>query len=347
MLRNALAILGALLVLPLASQALAHPPYALVADDRGNLYFSDLEAVWRLAPGGRLTLFRAGVPGVHVHELRLAEGGDIIGDENGYDPARAKFSTAIWRRSRDGRETYLLARTEGPPNGSGIWVDARGNSYSAQWLSNEDRRTILLRRSPRGRSELLFGDKRAGAAFRQVIVSNIGGMAFGPDGSLIFADGPALRKVSPAGEVTRIFQGEAGTLLRGITPAPRGRVLAADTGTGRLISIGSDGRAKPVYRSERGWLPTAVALRGARLWVLEAEDDPNHRSHRVRVIEVKEGQGRVAAMPGQALASALPAPPPPARGSRSWAGIVAGAMFVGVGAAYGLREARARRLKRP
>jgi hypothetical protein len=343
MLRHVRATFGVLLLLLIGAEAAAHPPYGLVADERGNLYFSDLEAVWRMRPDGRLVLFRPAVADVHVHELRLAPGGDIVGDENRYDPASQTFYTAIWRRSPDGRETYLLPSTAAPPNGSGLWVDARGNSYSAQWLSSEDRRTILLRRSPQGRSDVLFGDRKAGAAFRQVIVSSVGGMAFAADGSLLFADGPALRRLSPAGQVTRLFQGEGGTVLRGIVAAPGGRVLAADSGNGRLLSIGSDGRAEPLYRSPRGWLPMAVALARGRLWALEAEDDPNHRSHRVRVIEVKDGRGRVAAMPGE-TATNLQSTPPEREG---WAGIAGGAMLAAVGGAYLLRRARARRLQRP
>src|SRR3712207_4184119 len=99
--RGMLSAVGSLF---LAAAALAHPPYGLVADDRGNLYFSDLETVWRLGPDGRLAVFRAAVPDTHVHELALTPDGAIAGDQNRYDPATQRFYWGIWRRTTAGEE---------------------------------------------------------------------------------------------------------------------------------------------------------------------------------------------------------------------------------------------------
>ena len=43
----------------------AHPASGIVVDRSGNIYFSDLETVWKLDTLARLTVFRAGLRGRH------------------------------------------------------------------------------------------------------------------------------------------------------------------------------------------------------------------------------------------------------------------------------------------
>ncbi|MGQ0559168.1 MAG: DUF1801 domain-containing protein [Sphingosinicella sp.] len=241
-----LALLGALLA---GAPALAHPSYGIVADGRGNVYFSDLERVWKLAPDGSVTLFRP-ANGTHVHELALAANGDIIGDEGHYDPATGTFSSGIWSRSPAGVERYLLAPTATPPRGRGLLLDAAGNSYTTQWPGIEDRRTMLIRRSPDGRVTLLMGDPRAAASFRQALVSSIGGIAFDPAGALVFADTRALRRADRSGAVTTLYEGEPMTSLRGVAVAPDGSIYAADIGQRRLLGVTPGGQSTSVYRSD-------------------------------------------------------------------------------------------------
>ena len=339
-----IARLVALVLLVIAPAAAAHPPYGIAADPRENVYFSDLERVWRLGADGKLLLFRRQTPNTHVHELRLTPAGDLIGEENRYDPATETFSTAIWRKRGDGSGNYILPLTNAPPKGSGIWVDEAGNSYTAQWLGNDDRRTILLQRSPTGEVTVLFGDPKAGAAFRQVLASGIGGMTFGTDGTLVFADGPVLRRLGPEFRVETLFEGDRTTSLRGIASGPSSTILAADIGNRRLLSIGRRSAAETLYRSPAGWLPTGVASAAGRLWLLEAEDDPEHRSHRVRVVEIVGSKGKVVAVPGEAQL-ALTSTPATAtrRGTIAWFAIAAGAFVLALGAAYAVRRARTRR----
>ena len=107
--------LAALLLLcGLAAPAMAHPPFGLVVDPTGNIYFSDLETVWRLSPDGQLSVFRAAVPETHVHELALAPDGAIEGDQNHYDPATERFYTGLWRRTPTGEEQQVVSLTERP-----------------------------------------------------------------------------------------------------------------------------------------------------------------------------------------------------------------------------------------
>ena len=285
--------------------AAAHPPYGLVADARGNLYFSDLETVWRLAPDRRLTVFRPHAGG-HVHELTLAPDGAIEGDQNHYEPAGEKHFTAIWRRSLGGEEKWVGPLTTDPPFGMGLAQDGAGRRYSGQWVSNDDRRLLLLRRSRDGRVEVLLG-REAMPDFRQRSLANVGGMAFAADGALVFADGPRLHRLAPDGRVSTLLDTGSPSSLRGIATAD-GRVYAADMGRKRVLAIDAKGGEETVWRSEPRWMPTGVARIGDALFVLEAEDDPEHRSNRVRGIEVSGGKGAVVAEPWKGETSPAPAP---------------------------------------
>ena len=289
------------------ASAAAHPPYGLVADSGGNLYFSDLRTVWRLGPDRRLELFRPPPADGHVHELFLAPDGAIEGDENGYRPAGEKHFTAIWRRTPAGREEWVVPLTTEPPFGMGLPQDGAGRRYSAQWVSNDDRRLLLLRHSPI-RVEVLLG-KEALPAFRQRSLASVGGMAFAPDGALVFADGPRLRRLAPDGRVSTLLDAGLSSSLRGVAAAD-GRFYAADMGRKRVLAVTGEGAAHTVWRSAARWMPTAVARAGDALFVLEAEDDPEHRSNRVRLVEVRGGKGAVVAEPWKA--ESPPAPPPPA-----------------------------------
>jgi hypothetical protein len=282
--------------------AAAHPPYGMPVDRGGNVYFSDLEAVWKLAPDGRLSLFRPAVPARHVHELAITPDGAVEGDQNSYDPATERFYSGLWRRTMDGRETEPVPLTETAPAGFGVWQDRSGNRYASHWPSNQDQRTMLTRRRPDGRSELLFS---VGKPTRRShsSVGSVGPMAFPADGSVLFADGPLLRRLASNGTVSLVYRGGRGSSLRSLALAGDGRVLAADMGARTVIAIGSDGRAETLFTERENWLPTGVATALGRLFVLEANGDHHDYVNRVRVVEVRNGASRVVAAPGAKAAA--------------------------------------------
>jgi hypothetical protein len=307
--RGNVAILLSLCVFAAAAPAVAHPPYGLVSDKAGNVYFSDLETVWRISTDGRLSVFRPRVPETHVHALAVAPDGAITGYQNNYDPATKRFFSGLWHRTTNGIERAIVPMVEKPPLGMGVWQDNAGNHYTSQWLSRTDRRMVLLRRRANGRAEVLF-DESGGAARRpQASVQSVGGMAFNTDGSLFFANGGVLRRLAPDGTVTKMYDGGARSNLRGVAAAPGARLLVADMGAKTVLAFGHDRTVSTLYRETAAWSPTAVALVGARLLVLEANSDPYEYEDRVRVIEVNDGRGRVIASPAHSQVSDAAAPP--------------------------------------
>lgn len=333
MVRGYLAIL-LLCGIAAAAPAAAHPPYALVADRTGNVYFSDLETVWRLSSDGRLSVFRAHVRETHVHSLALAPDGAIEGDQNRYDPAAERFYSGLWRRTPAGVEEAIVPLTERPPAGAGVWKDEAGNRYVSQWISSADRRILLLRRRADGRVEVLFDESGGGQRPVQPSVESVGGMAFGADGALFFVNGGVLRRLARDGSVTKIYDGGAQSSLRGLTVAPDGRVLVADMGAKAVLAVATDGSVSTLYREKQAWLPTAVALSGDRVLVLEANADHHEYEDRVRVIELTENGGKVIASPAQPqTAQAAPASPPiqesgPNAGAMLLAGLAAAGIIL-------------------
>ena len=76
-------LLGSLAVLALAATPLsAHPGIGIVVDSRGNVFYTDLKQVWRIAPDGTRSV---AVPGVHTHELYLDAQDNLFGQHLWYE----------------------------------------------------------------------------------------------------------------------------------------------------------------------------------------------------------------------------------------------------------------------
>ncbi len=199
-----LLVLAGAFLLP--ANAPAHPATGIVVDHAGNVYFSDLETIWKLDPKGTKTVFRAGVNGRHVHELAIDDDGNIYGADVSYNPANQTWPSAIWKMTPEGKFSYLLEPTVNSPRGMSIWRDRAGNTYFIDQNNHTKTQTLLLRRDPDGKVTTLagsaYGHKDGSGAAAHF--GSVGGMAFGPDGSLYLADGGSVRRVSMDGIVTTI-----------------------------------------------------------------------------------------------------------------------------------------------
>ena len=235
----------------LAVEAQAHPASGIVVDRRGQVYFSDLETVWKIDAQGRLTVFRPGVSGRHVHELSIDEQDNIYGADVSYESQ--KWVSDVWKMTPEGKLTYLLEPTTNPPRGMSIWRDRDGNMYLVDQNNHLKKQTLLLRRAPDGNVTTFAGSSYGHADGRgtQARFSSVGGMAFGTDRSLYLTDGISVRRVSDDGNVTTIasdlnfrtpadkptlFGGSYGDLA-GLTADANGNVYVADAGNRRLLKI--------------------------------------------------------------------------------------------------------------
>lgn len=266
----------------------AHPPWGIAVDNQGQVYVSDLETIWKIDAQGRQSVFRAGVSGRHTHELTIDEGGNLYGEELSYESSTQRYTTAIWKITSAGDFSYVLAPTSNPPKGMSIWRDRSGNTYLTQWNNNSDQQMFLLKRTPSGDVTTLIGSRKHGEEFHQVVLYNLGGMAFGTDGSLYLTDRANIQKVTLASEVTTMTRNIAtersanqngqssNTSLMGLTLDAAGNVYAADFGNRRVLKIAPGGSIETLLRAEEPWSPIGVAFRNGELYILESGNAPQH-----------------------------------------------------------------------
>lgn len=286
MIKHLLMFIGAATCcLCLATSTNAHPATGVVVDRDGNVYFSDLETIWKVSAEGKLTVFLAGQRGRHVHELAIDGEDNIYGGDVSYNPVTQGWPSAIWKMTTDGKIVHLLDTTETPPRGMSIWRDRAGNSYWVDQNNHTRTQTLLLKRTAEGVVTTLAGGAygHADGIGTAAKFGSVGGMAFGPDGSLYLTDGASIRKVTMEGAVTTIGSGPdfrdgkdqprflsgLSASLTGLTVAQDGTVYAADSGNRRLLRVTPQGKVEAIVRTEPPFFPNGVAISGSDLYVLE------------------------------------------------------------------------------
>ncbi|MBI2681746.1 MAG: hypothetical protein HYX26_00750 [Acidobacteriales bacterium] len=252
--------------------ALAHPGIGIVVDKAGNVYFTDLKQVWKLAPDGTKTV---AVPNVHTHELYLDAEGNLLGEHLWYESAQQKFWHYPWKLTAHGKLERLAPPEAGFDYKYSLVRDAAGNQY----LMREKR---LFRLRPDGREELVAG----GAATNKDGTGAVAGFTdviwiyAARDGNLYLTDAGRLRRVLPAGEVRTLPAKFAGrkraTLwvqprhaLMGMAVDDAGNVFVANYGAGQVEKFGTDGKMTVFHRSTYPFGPTGITFSGDVAYVLE------------------------------------------------------------------------------
>jgi sugar lactone lactonase YvrE len=116
-------------------------------------------------------------------------------------------------------------------------------------------------------------------------LGGITGLAAGPDGCLYAACPSAVLKIGSDGTASTLVHPVAIAnfdedfpdgnpdfplpAVRGLAVDTEGTVYAAATGCHRVVKITRDGNVKVVLQAERPWSPTAVAVHGGNVYVLE------------------------------------------------------------------------------
>ena len=259
-------LLGALfLAAPLSLTA--HPSVGIVRDGAGNVYYSDLERVWVIAPDGSK---KVAVPNVHTHELGLDKAGNLYGEHLWYEgDATKQWGHRVWRRTPEGRVADVIPARRGFPSGYGFARDAAGATY---WVVRDGKPIRFVKQSPAGAVSTV-------AECREC--RDVRWITAAPDGTIYFSDSESLREVSLAGRIRTIASGvgrRAWTQpqvnerhrVMGLWTDGGGNVYAALYGSREVLRVSPDGRREVVARSRLPWSPTGglVAANGD-LWILE------------------------------------------------------------------------------
>lgn len=258
-------LIATALVLAATSSTFAHPGSGIAVDSQGNVYFVDTgQGVWKINAKGELVLIHTRA----YHWMALDVKGHFaasraLGDVDG---------TSFERATPNGSTPTLLISSDFP-----IAVGRDGGLYYVPF--NRTTKRELVRRMPDGR--------RSAIATLPIDTSPepmmwINGITPGPDGSFYITDNDAVRKVDAAGSVSTVHANLAlsdctDTLpdapklpyLRGLAVARDGTIYAAANGCRTVISIPPKGAIRTLFKSERPWSPTGVALFGDDVYVLE------------------------------------------------------------------------------
>lgn len=272
------ALLAACLVVagPAAS---AHPPRGLAITPEGQVYFSDLERIWAIRPDGRLVVLR-GAADRHTHELFLDPAGNLFGEDSFYEPSTGAYRAGIWRMRPGGGFAYVYGPTARPEWGMGVFRDARGCTYQADRTRGKE--LVLYRLCRPARAKLLSSADAAARAEPRVLLSNIGGAAFGPDGSFFFRQGHIVQRLREGNRVVTAADRLAPENF-GIAVDRNGALYVAEHENRRIVRVGTDGRRSIPISANAPWAPTGVAAVGASLYVLEVTDFERGTSTRLRV----------------------------------------------------------------
>jgi len=265
----------------LMTDVLSHPAWGIVVDTNGQIYFSDLETIYKIDSQGKLSIFRAGVSGRHVHDLSIDAGGNIYGWENVYEPQTEKHLRAFWKMSPKGEYTEIVSLTENPPLGISIWRDSGGNTYSVEPWNNEKKETKIIKRTTDGKTSVFAGGKYGylDGQKEKAEFNVITDMAFGKDNTIYLTNDDKVRKIDRFGMVTTIYRNETTnqnqknsetfSRLYGLDVDKENNVLAADFANNRLLKISSDGEISTFLKSEKDWSPIGVATFGDEVYALE------------------------------------------------------------------------------
>ena len=241
-------------LLAIGAPVLAHPGSGIAIDRSGEVYFVDTGAgLWKIDAKGALVQ----VPSSRFHWMALDP-------EDRWKTARLP-SDSGGEIERVGSKPTVLLSSDCP-----LAIGSGGDLYYPTRASAGSLNVVRLRNT---------GERSVAASLR---VPYLSGLAATADGSLYFAEDAAIRRIDSQGRVTTVAENVAlsgcasipgadgeGPGLRGLAVEPGGTVYAAASTCGRVLKIAPGGKITTVLQLEGPWSPTAVALAGKDLYVLE------------------------------------------------------------------------------
>jgi hypothetical protein len=263
MMRTMLAAI--LLWLAAVVPAAAHPGVGIVMDRQGNVFYTDLVHVWRIAPDGRKSI---AVRDVHTHELSIDAAGNLFGEDSEFLGGE-RWRHRIWRRAPDGRVTDVVPWRDGFFREYGFVHDRAGAMY---WATCPERRCSIRKRAPDGRTTTVG----PGVRFNH----NINWIAAGPQGSVWVVDGEELRRIDGQGRISTVAR--VGPMMMGLFPDAQGGLYVAVYGNRSIVRVGADGRVATVARTPAPWGPSGVMVApSGDLWILETSTSNEVRVRRI------------------------------------------------------------------
>lgn len=260
-----------LLIACIATSAAAHPSVGIVVDSRGNIFYSDLRQVWRIAANGAKGI---AVPNVHTHELYVDLSDNVYGEDVHYNGEQLNtWTSRAWKRSPDGRVVNVVPAHTGFNENYGFVHDARGNMFVVR---RDQQTTSIVKCSP------------GCSAFGVHHFENIRFMTSTPSGTLYVVDLVDIVKVTPEGRATVIARNLSSKRenhqVLGVWTDREENVYVADYGDRVVKRIDKQGKVDIVARSGFSWAPSGGTFdKNGDMLVLETRIAVGDETRVVRV----------------------------------------------------------------
>lgn len=247
---------------------MAHPGIGIVEDSSGNVFYTDLAQVWRIAPDGTRSV---AVPGVHTHELAVDRNDTLYGEHLWFNgEAAGTWAHRVWKRTKDGAVTDVIPTASGFLNDYSFVRDASGAMYWA------DRRgTVVVKKRAPGGAVTTYST----GPFRDVRW-----MTATPDGLVYLVDSGRLVRIATDGSVSTVLAAVSGAKPHqgGLWPGARGAVFVAVPEERLVLEVRPDGSTRVAARSPLSWAAYGGMLdRQGNLWLLETSTKNAVRVRRI------------------------------------------------------------------
>jgi len=259
-------IILVLLYLSVISQINAHPGIGIVIDDLGNVYFTDLEHVWKINPAGKVSI---AIENVHTHQLLLDEKGILHGEHVWHIENGELWAHYLWQMNASGEFRRTTGNINEFPINNYLVKDLKGNSY---YPENVNERKVLIKESPDGLKDPATNELFSDIRWLQYSISR---------NSILVVDYTTVKEVNSEGEVSLLGK-EFGTnslaftnvsdrhKIMGVWTDNAGNVYISLYGLQKVVVINKNGNVKDAVNVSGLWSPTGgVYDKEGNLWLLE------------------------------------------------------------------------------
>jgi hypothetical protein len=248
-----------LLASVLATSTRAHPGAGIAVDRLGQVYFLDTgSGLWKIDPRGGLTHLSRTL----FHWLAI--------DENNRFSNTQFPSGALSEILKVGTNPTVLLSSDYP-----VAIGRDGNLY---YPSGRPGNLRMMKMTPDGATSEIA---TLPATVKGGPLEYIGGVVAGPEGSLYYTENSAIKRITPAGRIGTVVTVRAPArapsvpatdehpYLRGLAVDAGGVMYVADAGDARVLKITGSGEITTILETQTPWSPTAVAVFGSDVYVLE------------------------------------------------------------------------------
>ena len=247
----------------LPASILAHTGSGIAVDRLGQVYFLDTgSGLWRIDTEGK------------VARLSLVKSHWLALDANSVFAAGQLPSSVgsglDWEIVKAGTNPTLLLSSDWP-----IAIGEDGNLY---YQAGRPGKLQMMRSSASGTTSVMA---TLPATVSGQPLPHVNGIAAGPGNSLYYTENSAIRRITAQGRISTVATVRAlvngpsipGTnihpYLRGLAVDADGVMYVADNGDARVLRITPRGKITTLVQTQSPWSPTAVALFGKDVYVLE------------------------------------------------------------------------------